>query len=216
MASKVNISEMTLSVSTQNVHNLRKLLYRAYLFGIFKVSFKRLPYDTETYIGAFFDFQPLYYNKFIETELSSISLQIRPYKMKMRLCKSELAALIFEDTDSAWDEPYAEFPLSKQEEIDLYHKMDDLYHVAAEEMRMNRGIRASTYRYKNSGPLCHSIYRGGSLRRTFYEYNFGVYERWSKLKEDHRQKKYAQRMHLEHQTDYDSEYDTDEERYSRE
>lgn len=76
-----NIPMMAITLSAKNVNSMRHLLYRAYVLGMVKaLAFRGLNYDMERLIGTFFDFQPLYYNKFLELELyPTMDLELRAY-----------------------------------------------------------------------------------------------------------------------------------------
>lgn len=81
-----NIPMMAIMLSARNLSSMRRLLYRVYVFGMVKaLMFRGLNYDMERLIGTFFDFQPLYYNMFLDLELCpSMGLEFRAYSRTFR------------------------------------------------------------------------------------------------------------------------------------
>lgn len=134
MASNANIPPKALALSN-NVQSLRHLLYRAYIFGIFKSSFKRLSYDTETHIGAFFDFQPLYYNKFIEMKLMPcIEEQYLPYTIQVEKWRNMVSNVVIFSFENENECPI----ITEEMEDQLYRTLYNIHNVALKEMEMQK------------------------------------------------------------------------------
>jgi len=131
------IPEMALTVST-NINSLRQLLYRAYVFGMFKAMFKRINYDTMHDISIFFDFQPLYFNKYLEHELRpSIDRELSLLSRTWNFKQMHGRVVKFTSWGSSWATEIDDEPVKQIDEVralEIFQMLDEVVFAADQEL----------------------------------------------------------------------------------